>query len=148
MVAVAVVALAGCSSPDDSEENDTLDVKSYVTGQVDNQDGFSEDSCEFYDGRVSAGDSVVIRGSNGEILGKGTLSGGGSGNGPACSFPFEIEDVDAGQSGYSIEVGPYEPLVVSSDELSNPGFSLTARTAMDVVLNESEPPLKVYISGS
>ena len=75
------------------------------------------ESCDFYDGQVSAGDPIVIRGAADEILGKGTLEASTL-EYAVCSFSFAIDNVKAGQSGYTIKVGTFDPIIASEDEIN------------------------------
>lgn len=134
-VLFAVAASSGCG-PSGPEP---FDVRGIVSGVVGNPSQITKDvSCTFTDATVSTGDPVVLRGSDGAILGKTTLLPRSMEN-VACSFGFKFDGIKAGESGYSIELAPYKPVVLSSKELDSKAIELHLRGPMDVLLGKQKP---------
>lgn len=133
--------LSACSN---SADTSAFDVSGYVVGTTDNQNDFARSACTFYDGTITAGTPVVLRGADGTILSTGMLSENTSSSGPACSFTFRLESVKAGESGYEIDVAPYKPLVVTEEQLRHqPQFGLGVRNATDILMGKNRQPISV-----
>ncbi|ORI13414.1 hypothetical protein [Rhodococcus sp. 1168] len=100
-LAAGALLLTGCSS---DKEPEAFEADIIYAG---NSDRNYPDSCTFAEGEVGAGDSVIVRGADDRILGKGALavrtismSHAGATSGP-CSFETTIE-IPAGDAGYQI----------------------------------------------
>lgn len=143
---VVEMAISACGG--DDTEAGTFIVKGYLIGTTDDRSGFERGvSCEFYDGIVTVGDPVIVRGADDTILGKTALVDiGGLDVGPACSFGFTVAGIKAGEAAYTIAAGPYDPIVVTEEELRDKDFGLGARRSRDAA-NGERIPLKVRLSG-
>lgn len=137
--AVLAVAVSGCG--DTGPE--TFTVKGVVLGTVGNPGQIKEGRyCEFTDGTVSVGDTLVIKASDGSLLGKASLTEQ-SMNFAVCLFAFEIPGVRAGEAAYSLKLDSFDAVVATESELRSEKLSLDIRGPMDVIMNPERKPIRL-----
>jgi hypothetical protein len=95
-------------------------------------------SCKYFDQKLSVGDPVVVRGSSNEMLGTGKLASDDMDHYPTCILHFDIKGIPAGQAGYTITAGGYQPLIVTEDDLRQEPVGLLTRGAMDVLTGRTD----------
>ena len=131
-------SLVACSGPN---EPATITVRGVVLGTVGNPGQIKDGRyCEFTDGRVSVGDALVLKGADGTILGKANLTAEKM-QFAVCTFGFEFSSVKAGQTGYSFELGSFDPVVATEDEIKSDKLSLDIRGPMDVLMKPERKPI-------
>ena len=107
--------------------------------------------CNFWDEQMAAGDRVSLKGPDGNMLGVTELRASDSfrsaldnpsGAVGYCGFAATIPDVDTSQAAYTLQVGRYEAIPVSGDELAREPLVLDVRGTFDVLANAE--PIEVY----
>jgi hypothetical protein len=134
-VAALAMLVAGCESSGPK----TFTVHGVVLGAVANaNDIVAGKSCKYFDQKLSVGDPVVVRGSSNEMLGTGKLASDDMDHYPTCILHFDIKGIPAGQAGYTITAGGYQPLIVTEDDLRQEPVGLLTRGAMDVLTGRTD----------
>ncbi|WP_431815713.1 hypothetical protein [Gordonia jacobaea] len=132
---VMVMVVAGCESGESKAQ--TFDIKSSVGNNADKS--YASGLCVYYDEQLRPGDPVIVKGADGTILGKSELVLLTAGEGPACSFNFQVKGVKAGEPAYEVKIGEYGPVTVTEAELET-GGSFTPRNSIQAVWDY--PPIK------
>ena len=107
--------------------------------------------CEFWDEQMAAGDRVSLMGPDGNLLGVTELRASDSfrsslddqGTMTAfCGFEATIPDVDTTAAAYTLQIGRYEAVPVSGEELRRDLLVFHVRGTFDVLANAE--PIEVY----
>ncbi|QGU04217.1 hypothetical protein [Corynebacterium comes] len=140
--AVASVSLTGCGSLEPSTAL-TVTVSGH-SDQVSRERG-GQERCSYFDGWLSSGDRVLLRDSEGEILGVSDLrahepfrdsSQGPGGTTVVCSWEASFQDVPANRLAYTLEVADFGEVALSRESIGQGEVSLRPRSAMGVLAGE------------
>jgi|GEM_PF-7037104 len=140
--AVTAVTLTGCGS-----QEQTTGLKVTVAGHSDWVDNAwaGLERCSYFDGWLSAGDHVLLRDSEGEIMGVSELQAAkdfhDSPTGPGeatvvCSWEANFEDVSVNRDAYTLRLGEFGEAVVSRESIAQGEVKLQPRSAMSVLAGD------------
>lgn len=137
-ISVCVSVIPACSS-----QPSTFTVSSSVAGMVNDPSDITEGkSCKYMDATIQVGDPIILKGSDGRILSKATLTPGDM-QYAVCDLDFKFENVPS-DSGYTLELAPFPPVVATENELRG-SFSLKPRNLYDVMWHRKGADQKLSI---
>lgn len=121
-----ILALCACGQ----SQPESFSVKGTIGG---NSDRFTpHTSCTFADATIAVGDPLILKGANGNILGKANLEESYiESPGPACQLKFTFPKVKSGETAYTLTVDGYDPAVVTEDELRSDELTISARSSFE-----------------
>lgn len=116
---------AGSTDGSESEKSATMTVSGTITltdSGVDEVDGECWGTGGYDD--MQGGTQVVVRDADGKTIGAGSLDAGYSDGSVVCVFPFNIHDVPAESSLYSVEVAHRGQITFTEDNAGELSLSL------------------------
>jgi hypothetical protein len=139
---VAAITLAGCSAL-----NQTTALHVTVSGHSDQVDieRAGQESCSYFDGWLSTGDEVVLRDSEGGIVGVSELRADehvpNSPQGPGgatvmCSWEASFEDVPVNRPAYVFAVADFGEAALSRESVAQGHVSLRPRSAIGMLAGD------------